>query len=201
MIVIVDYGMGNINSISNIIAKSGHKSLVTSKASEIRLATKIILPGVGSFDNGMQKLKELGLIDVLTIKALEENIPILGICLGMQLMTKNSQEGKLEGLGWIDALTVRFDQDVTKIPHMGWNFIEQKKESVLFSEFYPDSRFYFMHSFFVKCNNIGDILTLTEYGKKFCSSFQKKNIYGVQFHPEKSHKFGIKLFHNFICSA
>ncbi len=198
MITIIDYGMGNLGSIANMIKKVGGKSLITSNLDEIREATKLILPGVGSFDNGMRQLKELGLIDILNKKILEDKIPIMGICLGMQLMTQSSEEGTLDGLGWVEAKSSKFVSDSLKVPHMGWNIIYQKKDSSLFSEKESEKRFYFAHSYYVSCEREEDILTTTSYGHDFVSSFEKENIIGVQFHPEKSHKFGMSLFKNFV---
>ena len=198
MIVIVDYGMGNLGSIANMIKKVGYKSIITSDLKELKKATKLILPGVGSFDNGMRNLKELGMIEVLNQKVLIEKTPVLGICLGMQLMTKSSEEGKLSGLGWIDAETKKFVSDTLKIPHMGWNIIKHQKNSQLFDEIEREKRFYFVHSYCVSCNQEADILTNTNYIQDFVSSFEKENIVGVQFHPEKSHKFGMNLIKNFV---
>lgn len=198
MIAIVDYGLGNLGSISNMVKKVGGKSLITSNLDEIKKAKKLILPGVGSFDNGMKQLRELGLIDILNKKVFEEKTPIMGICLGMQLMTKSSQEGNLSGLGWIDAQSKRFKSDSLKVPHMGWNIVYQHKESKLFSQIDGEQRFYFVHSYFVDCKRDDDILTTTFYGHDFVSSFEKDNIVGVQFHPEKSHRFGMSLFKNFL---
>jgi len=198
MIVVIDYGMGNLGSIANMIKKVGHKCFITSDIEEIKQATKLILPGVGSFDNSMKNLTELGMIEVLNKKVLVEKTPILGICLGMQLMTKGSEEGKLSGLGWIDAQTKKFVSDTLKIPHMGWNIIKHQKESKLFDECESEKRFYFVHSYNVSCNQEIDILTNTNYIQDFVSSFEKENIVGVQFHPEKSHKFGMSLLKNFV---
>ncbi|WP_141054000.1 imidazole glycerol phosphate synthase subunit HisH [Aliarcobacter cryaerophilus] len=198
MIVVIDYGMGNLGSIANMIKKVGYKCIITSDLEEIKKATKLILPGVGSFDNGMKNLEKLGMIGVLNQKVLIEKTPILGICLGMQLMTKSSEEGNLVGLEWIDAQTKRFVSDTLKIPHMGWNIIKHQKESKLFDEMESEKRFYFVHSYFVSCNQEVDILTYTNYIQDFVSSFQKENIIGVQYHPEKSHKFGMNLIKNFV---
>jgi len=198
MIVVVDYGMGNLGSIANMIKKTGHKCLITSDIEEIKNATKLILPGVGSFDNGMSNLAELGMIKVLSQKVLIEKTPILGICLGMQLMTKSSEEGTLAGLGWVDAISKKFVSDTLKIPHMGWNIIKHQKSSHLFDELESEKRFYFVHSYCVSCNQKVDILTNTNYIQDFVSSFEKENIIGVQFHPEKSHKFGMSLIKNFV---
>jgi len=198
MITIIDYGMGNLGSIANMVKKVGGQSFITSDLNEIKKATKLILPGVGSFDNGMSKLRELDLIDILNKKVLEDKVPIMGICLGMQLMTNFSEEGKLVGLGWIDAQSKKFVSDKLKIPHMGWNIIYQKKVSKLFDELTSEKRFYFVHSYCVSCNKEEDILTKTSYVHDFVSSFERENIIGVQFHPEKSHKFGMALFKNFV---
>ena len=198
MTIIIDYGMGNLGSIANMIKKVGHKSIITSDLAEIRRATKLILPGVGAFDNGMKSLKELGLIEVLNQKILDEKTPILGICLGMQLMTKSSEEGVLNGLGWIDAETRRFESDTLKIPHMGWNTINHQKKSKLFDELEREKRYYFVHSYYVSSNNEKEILTTTSYGFDFVSAFERENIIGVQFHPEKSHRFGMNLMKNFV---
>ena len=198
MIVVVDYGMGNLGSIANMIKKTGHKCVITADLEEIKNATKLILPGVGSFDNGMSNLAELGMIKVLSQKVLIEKTPILGICLGMQLMTKSSEEGTLAGLGWVDAISKKFVSDTLKIPHMGWNIIKHQKSSHLFDELESEKRFYFVHSYCVSCNQKVDILTNTNYIQDFVSSFEKENIIGVQFHPEKSHKFGMSLIKNFV---
>jgi len=201
MIVIVNYGLGNLESIRNMLKKVGFESVMSSNPEEIRKASKLILPGVGAFDSGMKNLNELKIIPVLEEEILEKKTPILGICLGMQLLTKKSEEGKMAGLGWIDAETIRFEfheeEEKLKIPHMGWNTIKCKKESTLFQDPFPEMRFYFVHSYHVVCQKGDDILTETHYGYDFTSSFQKENIIGVQFHPEKSHKFGMRLLKNF----
>jgi len=198
MIVIVNYNMGNVGSVYNMIKKIGFEALITSNINEIEKAKKIILPGVGAFDNGIINLKKLGLIEILEYKVFKERVPILGICLGMQLMTKKSEEGELQGLSWIDAETKRFVSDTYKIPHMGWNYVKIIKNSDLFSSEFSEWRFYFVHSYYVECYNKDDILTTTFYIHDFVSSFQRENIIGVQFHPEKSHKFGMMLLKNFI---
>lgn len=201
MITIIDYKTGNLGSIQNILKRIGEESVVTSDKDEIAGASKLILPGVGAFDTGMRNLTELDLIDILNEKVIVEKTPVLGICLGMQLLSKGSQEGSLPGLGWIDADTVRFRFEDTieyKIPHMGWNFIRQHKTSKLLDNMYPDARFYFVHSFFFRANDKEDVLTSTTYEIEFTSAIERGNILGVQFHPEKSHKFGMKLLKNFI---
>jgi len=202
MIVIIDYGMGNLGSILNMLKYLKADAIISSDISDIEKADKLILPGVGAFDNGMDNLQNLGLIPCLEKKIIIQKIPILGICLGMQLFTKMSQEGKLSGLGWIDADTVRFSvpngNNNLKVPHMGWNTVTIRNKNSLFKNMNEDAKFYFVHSYHVNCHNEADILTITHHGYDFVSAFQSKNIFGVQFHPEKSHRFGMKLFNNFI---
>lgn len=193
--------MGNLGSIVNMINRIGYCSEITSDISKITSAEKIILPGVGSFDKAMQNIVNLGLLDVIKTKALENKTPILGICLGMQLMCKNSEEGKEPGLGLIDAEVKKFSFPLDKklkIPHMGWNLVSTRKDNALFLKMYLEPRFYFVHSYHVVCNNSNDVLSTTNYGFDFHSSFANRNIFGVQFHPEKSHKFGMLLLKNFI---
>ncbi|MCX6334997.1 MAG: imidazole glycerol phosphate synthase subunit HisH [Bacteroidia bacterium] len=200
MITIIDYKTGNLGSIQNMLKKIRVESVVTSNPSEIESASKIILPGVGSFDQGMQNLNNLQIKDILNKKVLTDKTPVLGICLGMQLMTLGSEEGKLPGLGWIDAESVRFRFYVPskfKSPHMGWNSVRLHKDSRLLKDMLPESRFYFVHSYYIRSNDPSDILTSTEYEREFTSSFERENIIGVQFHPEKSHKFGMALLKNF----
>lgn len=200
MIVIVDYGVGNLGSILNMLKKAGAEAVIASDPESISQAKKLILPGVGSFDFGMQQLNNSGLTPILNKKILEEKTPILGICLGMQLFTKSSEEGHQAGLGWIDAETVKFKikpESKLKIPHMGWNNILLKKRSKLLEHLPEDPRYYFVHSYHVQCNNVSDVLVTAEYGYEFTCGVEKENILGVQFHPEKSHKFGLTLFENF----
>jgi glutamine amidotransferase len=201
MITIIDYKTGNLGSIQNILKRIGEDSVITSEKDEIERATKLILPGVGAFDTGMRNLLELDLVDILNRKVKAEKIPVLGICLGMQLLSNGSEEGSLPGLGLIDAETIRFRFEDTieyKIPHMGWNFIRQHKESKLIEDMYPDARFYFVHSYFFRANIEKDVLLSTTYEIEITSAVEKGNILGVQFHPEKSHKFGMKLLKNFV---
>jgi len=199
MIVIVDYGMGNLGSIQNMLKKAGFPSLITSDKSIIENADKLILPGVGAFDNAINNLNSLDLIDLLNKKALEEKIPVLGICLGMQLLSKSSEEGILSGLGWIDAVTIKFkfDDSNLKIPHMGWNNIKIMQNSTLFDSLDEEQRFYFVHSYHVKCSNPENVLISCQYGIDFTAGVINGNIMGVQFHPEKSHKYGLNLLKNF----
>lgn len=202
MIVLVDYGMGNLGSIKNMLKKAGFDSLISSSADDINRADKLVLPGVGSFDNGMEHLRKLGLADILSDKVVAQKTPILGICLGMQLFSKQSEEGVLPGLGWIDAETVRFrfdGQAAMKVPHMGWNAVTPVKDNPLIDlEADREARFYFVHSYHVECRDPDDVIATTRYGYDFTSVVRHGNIFGVQFHPEKSHKFGLRLLRNFI---
>jgi imidazole glycerol-phosphate synthase subunit HisH len=201
MITIIDYKTGNLGSIQNILKRIGEDSVITSDKYEIEKATKLILPGVGAFDTGMRNLMELDLVDILNKRVKVDRIPVLGICLGMQLLSNGSEEGSLPGLGWVDAETIRFrfkDTIEYKIPHMGWNFIKQHKDSRLFENMYPDARFYFVHSYYFRANMEKDILLSTNYEIEFTSAIENGNILGVQFHPEKSHKFGMTLLKNFV---
>jgi glutamine amidotransferase len=201
MITIIDYKTGNLGSIQNILKRIGKESVVTSDKNVIAEATKLILPGVGAYDTGMRNLLELDLVDILNKKVIEEKTPVLGICLGMQLFSSGSEEGSLKGLGWLNASTIRFKFENSleyKIPHMGWNFITQHKTSRLLTNMYSDPRFYFVHAYYFNANDREDILTSTTYEKEFTSSVEKGNIVGVQFHPEKSHKFGMRLLENFV---
>jgi len=198
MIVIVDIGMGNLGSIQNMFKRIKVDALVSSDPSKIDKASKLILPGVGAFDNAILSLQERGLIDVLNQKVVKEGTPILGICLGMQLLGRESEEGALKGLAWIDAKTVRFrmNSNGLKIPHMGWNTVEVQGSPEIFAGI-DEPRFYFVHSYHLVCSTPSDVLTTTHYGYDFVSSVHHGNIWGTQFHPEKSHKFGMKLFSNF----
>jgi len=202
MITIVDYGMGNLGSIKNMFKYIGVESKIESDLDKIKNASKILLPGVGSFDTAMKKINESGLKEVLNEKALKEQVPVLGICLGMQLLTNSSEEGILDGLGWVDAKTMSFKSVIDKkyrIPHMGWNIVSESNESKLTDGFkdFDETRFYFVHSYFVKVENEKNSILKTDYGLKFDSAIQKDNIFGAQFHPEKSHKFGMNIFKNF----
>jgi glutamine amidotransferase len=200
MIVIIDYGLGNLSSIKNMLKKIGERNVIISSDLEvIKNASKIILPGVGAFDTGMRHLAEYGLKDILDKKALIEKVPFLGICLGMQLMTNGSEEGVLPGLGWFYANTVKFklEDSSLKIPHMGWNYVQNINRNNIFLKEDKKYRFYFVHSYHVQCNNENDVLFTTNYGNEFHSAIQKDNLIGMQFHPEKSLHFGMDIFESF----
>lgn len=200
-IMIVNYGLGNLNSIANIIKRNGGESSICDDPGTIHNATKIILPGVGAFDQGMSGLNEGGWIDALNELVLNKKIPVLGICLGMQLMCQSSEEGELPGLGWIKAEVKRFNLPVNsnlKIPHMGWNTVDVVKPNPLISNDEGEQRFYFVHSFYAECLNKDDILATTHHGFDITAAFSRDNMYGVQFHPEKSHRFGLALMKKFI---
>ncbi len=198
MITIVDYGMGNLRSVEKAFQRIMIPAEITSDPRVIEKADKIILPGVGHFAHGINRLKEMGLDELLTHLVKSEKRPILGICLGMQLMTNYSEEGDVKGLGWIDAETTRFSLDkMHKIPHMGWNDLEINKSSHLFENIDPTDHYYFVHSYHVRCNYPDDILCTSHYGIPFVSGFLRDNIAGFQFHPEKSHTAGLALLKNF----
>jgi glutamine amidotransferase len=203
MLTIIDYKAGNVRSIQNMLKKIGIKSLISDKTEDIAQAEKLILPGVGHFDYGMEQLEKSGLIEILNKKVLTDKTPILGICLGVQLMTKSSDEGTKAGLGWFDAFTVKFDSsklpENCKIPHMGWNEITYNQNCKLFQNLHEvPPRFYFVHSYHLKANNENDILATANYGYEFTVALKKDNIIGLQFHPEKSHKFGMQVLKNFV---
>jgi imidazole glycerol-phosphate synthase subunit HisH len=198
MIAIVDYGMGNLGSIQNMLKRIGAAATITADLQVIGDSTKVILPGVGVFDCAMIRINNSGLRAVLDRKALIDCVPMLGICLGMQLLTRSSEEGELPGLGWIPATTIRFpDRSGLKVPHMGWNLVHRSTPNKMTEGFEEETRFYFVHSYYVKVEDEAHSMLKTEYGVKFDSAIQNGNIYGVQFHPEKSHRFGMRLLTNF----
>ena len=200
MIGLVDYGLGNIQAFSNIYRRLGIETFAVRTASDLRSASRLILPGVGAFDWAMRKLQESGLRDVLDEEVLGSKKPVLGVCVGMQMMARSSEEGVLQGLGWLDATVVKFDTNLYKshsyLPHMGWNDVSPVNPEILFSGLHSP-RFYFLHSYFMKTNKEENILATSKYGIKFTAAVQSKNVYGTQFHPEKSHGWGIKLLKNF----
>ena len=199
-IIIIDYGMGNLSSVKRKLSRIKVDALITSNPHDVLTADKIILPGVGHFQMAMENIMRLNLLDVLNEAVLIKHKPILGICLGMQLMANKSEEGNVPGLGWIDGDVVRFKVSNTKtykIPHMGWNSINIQKESRIMSGLNNSSSFYFVHSYYVNCNDKNDILCKTNYGIEYTSAVEKNNITGMQFHPEKSHDEGLQIINNF----
>jgi imidazole glycerol-phosphate synthase subunit HisH len=202
MICIVDYGMGNLGSIQNIVRKVGGHALITNNETTLMSAKAIILPGVGSFDNGITKLRESGLVESMTKRVVEDGVPFLGVCLGMHLIFDRSEEGELRGLGWLPGNVQKFNfndcKDKTlKIPHMGWNQVRSCEKAQLFSGLESIARFYFVHSYHVVCDE-GFVAATADYGYRFVCSVEKENIFATQFHPEKSHKYGMKMFRNFV---
>lgn len=200
-LAIVDYGMGNLNSVKKKLDRLKTTASITSNPKDIIKADKIILVGVGHFAKAMKNIKELNLLDTLNEAVIIKKKPVLGICLGMQLMAKDSEEGNTEGLGWLDANVRKMQVGDTlrfKIPHTGWNKITQSKKSRLMKGIPESSEFYFVHSYCLKSNEASNILNETEYCFKFTSAIEKDNIFGVQYHPEKSHDVGEVLLKNFI---
>ncbi len=201
MICIVDYGIGNLGSIANMLKRVGAAATISSDEAVIRAADRLILPGVGAFDAGMRNLTDRGLIPVLEERALGAGVPILGLCLGAQLLTERSAEGSLPGLGWIPGETVSFDLDPgdanLKVPHMGWSTVRATRPHPLFADLNEDARFYFVHSYHLSCRDPVHVLGLARHGYDFAAAIGAGNICGVQFHPEKSHRFGMQLLKNF----
>lgn len=198
MITIVNYGLGNLGSIVNMFKRIGVASQVSDQIDVIEEAEKLLLPGVGAFDVAMGMIREKGLIDILNRKALFDKVPILGICLGMQLLTRGSEEGKLPGLNWIQADTKRFPAGTgLSVPHMGWNRVTPLTPSLLIRNLPEEARFYFVHSYHVLVDNDVNSILKCNYGVSFDAAIQQENIFGAQFHPEKSHRFGMQLLKNF----
>jgi imidazole glycerol-phosphate synthase subunit HisH len=201
-VLIIDYGMGNLFSIRKVIERLGFSCKVSDSSQDILKASRLILPGVGHFGKAMQNLQETNLVDSLNESVLVKKTPVLGICLGMQLMASHSEEGDVNGLNWFDARVEKFqikDTSLYKVPHMGWNTITHEQPgSVILRNLNIDDEFYFVHSYHIVANNPTDILTKTSYEYLFVSSFEKDNIAGVQFHPEKSHRAGEQLIKNFL---
>lgn len=199
MITIVDYGMGNLGSMLNMFRRLGVKGCVASDPDRLRQAQRLVLPGVGAFDAAMRRIDSVpGLREVLDYKALVEQVPILGVCLGMQLLTRSSEEGVLSGLAWVPGAAHRFPkQNGLKVPHMGWNHARPNRPSRLTNGIDAESRYYFVHSYYVQVDDPEHSLMRTHYGLDFDSAIGRANIFGVQFHPEKSHRFGMQILKNF----
>lgn len=204
MIAIVNYGSGNIQAIGNIYKRLNIPFVVASAPDDLRSVDRVLLPGVGAFDQAMSELEKSGMRRALERVVLVEQKPILGICVGMQLLAKSSEEGHAQGLGWIDGVVKKFDRSsvhqTTHLPHMGWNTVTPVKDNPLFENVDLSGGYYFLHSYYFSCNSQADVLAETDYGVRFASALSRDNIHGVQFHPEKSHQAGIQLLKNFAGS-
>lgn len=198
-IVVIDYQLGNISSIINMLKKIGVKAIHSNQIADIQAADKLILPGVGAFDHGMHNLQQSSLIEVLNTEVLEKKKPILGICLGMQLLLQGSEEGKLSGLGWIKGKCIKFvfENNLTlKVPHMGWNTIKYHANTEVNAN--DETRYYFVHSYHAVCETATDVIATTDYGHEFPAIIGHNHILGAQFHPEKSHRFGMRFLKDFV---
>lgn len=205
MIVVIDYGAGNIGSIQNMLRRAGAEAKVSADPTEVAGADKLILPGVGHFDHGVQGLRDRGLIPAIEECVLNRAVPLLGICLGAQLLARSSEEGHLPGLGLIDADVKRFDRgripDHLKIPHMGWADVEIANPNELFADLPPEPRFYFVHTYHLVCDREESVIARATHGYSFVAAAARGHVVGVQFHPEKSHLFGLKLLESFARAA
>ena len=201
MIAIVDYGVGNVGAIGNIYKRLDVPAKLASTVEELEEADRVVLPGVGSFDWAMERLNRSGLRPALERAALEDRKPILGICVGMQMLARASDEGRLPGFGWIDGHVKRFEAQRggrrTQLPHMGWNDVAPLDSAGLFADWGDDARFYFLHSYYFEAADPANVLAVTDYNGRFASAVRTRNILGVQFHPEKSHQCGVRLLKNF----
>jgi glutamine amidotransferase len=201
MITIIDTGVGNLASIRNMLRRADAESKISTKVEDLAAAEKLILPGIGAFDAGMARLRELGVVDVLRARVVEAKVPLLGICLGAQLLFEGSDEGNAPGLALLRGRVVKFDRArlgaTARVPHMGWTDVVLAKPSALFEGMYQEPRFYFVHSFHFAPDDPTDVLCTAEHGYVFPAAVERGNIFGVQFHPEKSHKFGLKLLESF----
>lgn len=201
MITIIDYGVGNIFAFQNVYKRLDIPTKIAKTSQDLANAEKLILPGVGSFDYAMNQLNNSGMREKLDELVLDKKVPVIGICVGMQMMGNRSDEGKLEGLKWIDSEILKFDESLiqqrTKLPHMGWNDVTPVNNHPLFIGLEKDAIFYFLHTFYFKCKNEKESIAISNYGISFSSAVNRDNIYGIQFHPEKSHQYGEKLLNNF----
>ena len=201
MIAIIDYGLGNVLAFENVYKRLNIPVTVAKSTDDLANATKLILPGVGSFDHAIQQLEQSGMRQAIEQLVLKQEMPVLGICVGMQMLAASSDEGVLPGLGWVAGKVKKFDEATmppgTCLPHMGWNDVKPLAGSGLFKGMELDARFYFLHSYYFECHQQADVLAVTDYGGSFCCAVRHDNVYGVQFHPEKSHHFGSQLLKNF----
>jgi imidazole glycerol-phosphate synthase subunit HisH len=201
MITIINYGLGNVQAFANVYKRLNIPAVIATGASDLDGATRLILPGVGAFDHAMELLDASGMREKVDHLVLNGKVPVLGVCVGMQILARCSEEGNATGLGWIDGRVRRFDeatlQQPSRLPHMGWNDVVPKGDAKLFSGLEQDSRFYFLHSYYFDCASNDDVLATAEYGIPFGCAVRSNNIYGVQFHPEKSHDYGVRLLKNF----
>lgn len=201
MITIINYGAGNIRAFVNIYNYLDIPVNIATQSDDLRKAKKLILPGVGAFDHAMERLEKSGMRPALDELVLRGNLPILGVCVGMQMLANSSQEGVLPGLGWIDGVVKKMDpkalSHATRLPHMGWNDVQPIIKDSLFRDFDLIPKFYFLHSYYFHCKKREEVLATTDYGGQFPSALRSRNIFGVQFHPEKSHQCGIKILKNF----
>lgn len=205
MIVVVDHGLGNLRSVAMKFARLKVEATVSADPAVILTADKLVLPGVGSFDAAMDNLRHASLVEVLNEAVLERKTPILGICLGMQLFTRSSEEGGRPGLGWIDGETRKIfpngGAEKIRVPHVGWNTLTARENSPLFRGIAPGLRYYFVHSYAVFCDDPEQVAAETTYGSAFASAVTRGNIYGTQFHPEKSHRHGLAIMKNFVAQV
>lgn len=201
MISIIDYGLGNVLAFANMYRRMAIPVAIARSEADVAQASKLILPGVGAFDYAMESFRDSGMYEAATRRVVEDRVPVLGICVGMQMMASRSEEGTAAGLGWVNGVVRKFDTTQfaqrTHLPHMGWNDVHPTKSSHLFEGLEKEARFYFLHSFYFECENPGDTLATAEYGSEFACAVNHENVYGVQFHPEKSHEFGARLLRNF----
>jgi len=202
MMTIVDYGLGNVMAFANVYKRLNVSVTIATSAFDLKNASKIILPGVGAFDQAIERIDQSGMREALNTKVLCDRVPVLGVCVGMQVMAHSSEEGHKSGLGWIEGQVKKFGPSTlphrTRLPHMGWNDVQPTTKNRLFEGLERDARFYFLHSYYFHCIRSEDILAVSDYGGTFCCAVGSENIYGIQFHPEKSHHFGTQLLKNFL---
>lgn len=201
MIAIVDYGLGNVRAFANVFAALDVQCSIATRPEQLQGATKVILPGVGAFDQAMKRLQASGMRALLDEMVQQRGTPVLGVCVGMQILATSSEEGSEPGLGWIDGHVAKFEDTFAGrpiwVPHMGWNGVRATRAGRLMDGLDADARFYFLHSYYMRCRSQDDVLAVTEYGDEFACAVARQNVFGVQFHPEKSHGGGIRLLQNF----